>query len=389
MNPDFTSIDLLAERAKKRIPRFVYEYLVGGCHSNVCVRKNTDELRQVELKPYYLREFGGASLETTIFGRKYSAPFGISSIGLQGLIWPRATEILARSAREHNVPFMLSTVATASIETIGEITEGDFWFQLYHPVEQNFRNALLDRASAAGCQTLVLLADTPAPGFRPHDIRNGLALPPRMSVRNILQMLLRPAWCLGQLAAGKPEFRTLKPYLPDRPNMKDFAAFWRKTFDGRLTEDKVRSLRDRWDGRIVIKGLVEPEEVEKAVSIGIDGVIISNHGGRQIDLGEPTISSLQKLSNSFRDRIVVMMDSGIRTGGDIAASIASGADFCFLGRTPMFAVAALGEAGGDHVMELLKYSLKQVMEQIGCERIADLPQHLVRSNGKGNGVHAP
>ena len=159
--------------------------------------------------------------------------------------------------------------------------------------------------------------------------------------------------------------------------MKDFPAFWRKTFDGRLTESRVRSIREKWDGRIVIKGIVEPEEMEKAVKIGVDGVIISNHGGRQIDLGQSAIRSLQSLVAEFHDRILIMMDSGIRTGGDVAAAIASGAQFCFLGRTPMFSLAALGEAGGEHVVELLKYSLQQVMEQIGCERISDLPEHLV------------
>ncbi len=377
MNRAYTSVDALIERARKRIPQFVFEYLAHGCHSNVCVRKNTDQLREVELRPFYMREFSGATLKTKLFDREYDAPFGISPIGLQGLIWPRATEILAAAAKNHNVPFILSTVATASLEDVGEITGGDFWFQLYHPADESFRDALLDRAKAAGCHTLVLLADTPTPAFRPHDIRNGLALPPKMSLRNIGQMLLRPRWCAGQLRAGKPEFKTLNPYLPIKPNMKDFPAFWRKTFDGRLTESRVRSIREKWDGRIVIKGIVEPEEMEKAVKIGVDGVIISNHGGRQIDLGQSAIRSLQSLVAEFHDRILIMMDSGIRTGGDVAAAIASGAQFCFLGRTPMFSLAALGEAGGEHVVELLKYSLQQVMEQIGCERISDLPEHLV------------
>lgn len=380
MNPAYASIDSLAERAKKRVPRFVYEYLVGGCHSNVCVKKNTSEIREVELKPYYLRDIAGASLKTTIFGKEYDAPFGIAPIGLQGLIWPGATEILAKSARDHNVPFVLSTVATASIETVAEITEGEFWFQLYYPIDQSVRDALLGRAAAAGCKTLVILADTPIPGFRPHDIRNGLSLPPRMTMRNVAQMLCRPSWCMGQLATGKPEFQTLKPYLPRRPNTKDFAKFWVKTFDGRLTAANVRSLRDQWPGRIVIKGIVEPEDFEQAISIGIDAAIISNHGGRQIDLGQSTIKSLAGLVDSFQDKIPIMMDSGIRTGGDIAAAIASGAKFCFLGRTPMFAVGALGKQGGEHVMQLLKRSLRQVMEQIGCEKIDDLPKHLVISH---------
>ena len=203
----FPSIEHLRERARRRIPRFAFEYLEGGCNSEVNLRRNTDEIREVQLKPWYLRDYPGSDQRTELFGKTYAAPFGVSPIGLQGLVWPRATEILAEAAHAHDVPFILSTVGTASIETVAEITEGDAWFQLYHPAEDALRDKLLDRASAAGLGVLVILADTPTFAYRPKEIKNGLSIPPKMSARNVMQMMLRPSWSFGQLAAGAPSSR--------------------------------------------------------------------------------------------------------------------------------------------------------------------------------------
>jgi L-lactate dehydrogenase (cytochrome) len=185
---------------------------------------------------------------------------------------------------------------------VAEITGGKAWFQLYHPAEPELRDKLLDRAREAGFPVLVILADTPTFAYRPKEIRNGLSIPPRMSLRNILQMMMRPSWCLGQLAAGAPQFQTMKPYIPKGLNMKHLGLFMNKTFSGRLSADKIKAIRERWPGKLVVKGIVTPEDAELALQLGADGLIVSNHGGRQLDAGDSTIRSLAALQREFGSR---------------------------------------------------------------------------------------
>lgn len=377
LNPQYPDIPFLREKARKRIPRFAFEYLDHGCNADINLHRNTAEIRGIQLKPYYLRDFKGATLETELFGHTYSAPFGVSPIGLQGLMWPGATEILAKAAFDHHLPFILSTVATASLEKVSEITEGKAWFQLYHPAEEKLRNDLLRRAQTAQYQVLVILADTPAFGYRPKEIKNGLSLPPRMTMNNIWQMLTHPNWSLQTLRAGAPFFETLRPYIPKRTSLKHLGQFMNKTFDGRLSEERLKSLRDLWPGKLVLKGVASKEDVEKCLSVGVDGVIVSNHGGRQLDHGESSVEALRSIAQAFSGKMTLMMDSGIRTGPDIASCLAVGADFTFLGRSFMYGVAALGEKGGEHTIHLLKKQLQQVLEQVGCEKVTDLKNHLV------------
>ena len=382
MDVRYPSIEMLAERAKRRMPGFAYDYLTGGCFSDINLARNTKEIRDIQLRPYYLRKFNGASQQTTLFGKTYDAPFGIAPVGLQGLMWPKSCEILAEAAKQHNIPFCLSTVGTASIETISEITEGDFWFQLYHPKANELRDKLLERAAQAGCKTLVLLADTPTFAYRPKEIRNGLSIPPQMTLANLLQIATHPRWAIEQLFAGSPEFKTMKPYIPNGLNMQHLGLFMNKTFSSRLTEDKIKAVRDQWKGNLVIKGIVNPEDAELAIRLGADGLIVSNHGGRQLDCGESTIKPLTELAKKYSDKVTLMMDGGIRSGVDIASSLASGAKFTFLGRAPMFGACAMGAKGGNQALEILKRQIQQVMEQVGCEKIEDFPQHLIDQSSK-------
>ena len=376
-NSEYPSIEHLRQKARRRIPGFAFDYLEGGCNSNINLHRNTADIRKVQLRPYYIGDYAGSDQRTQLFGETYDAPFGIAPIGLQGLIWPRACEFLAEAAAVHNIPFCLSTVGTASIEKIAEITGGRAWFQLYHPVEEDLRNKLIARAADAQLPVLVVLADTPTFGYRPKEIRNGLSIPPRMTLRNILQMLTHPAWCAGQLAAGKPEFATMKPYVPKGLNMKHLGLFMNRTFSGRLNEDRIKALRDLWKGKLVVKGIVTEEDAEKVIALGADGIIASNHGGRQLDAGESTIKPMTHLAKRYGDQITVMLDSGIRGGPDIACALASGAKFTFLGRSFMYGVGALGKRGGLHTIFMLKRQLQQVMEQLACERVADFPHHLI------------
>ncbi|PCJ94482.1 MAG: alpha-hydroxy-acid oxidizing enzyme [Flavobacteriaceae bacterium] len=377
-NTKYPSIKDLRNKAKKKIPKFAFEYLDGGCNEDVNLDKNTSELRKVEMKPYYLTKHTKSVMKTTLFGHEYDAPFGIAPIGLQGLMWPNSPEILAKAAFEHNIPFVLSTVTTSSIERIGEITEGNAWFQLYHPAENSLRDDIIKRAAAADYPVLVLLCDVPTFGFRPRDIRNGLAMPPRMSIKNILQVMGRPEWAMKTLIHGQPNFATLKPYMPADLDLKQLGKFMDQTFSGRLNEEKIAPIRDMWKGKIVLKGVASEKDTETAIKLGLDGIVVSNHGGRQLDAGQSTIKPLVPIADKYGDKIKVMMDSGLRSGPDIARTLASGAEFAFLGRSFMYGVSALGNQGGNHTISLLKTELQQVMEQICCERVEDFPNHLIK-----------
>ncbi|WP_020571573.1 alpha-hydroxy acid oxidase [Neolewinella persica] len=375
--PAYPSIDDLRKKAIRRIPRFAFEYLDGGCNENINLHRNTADLREVQLLPHYLRDFNGASLKTELFGIEYDAPVGISPIGLQGLIWPNATEILAKAAMKHNIPFCLSTVATSDIETVGKITDGKAWFQLYHPTENDLTDDLLKRAHNAGVPVLVILCDVPTFGFRPNDIRNGLAMPPKMSIRNFIQIFGKPNWALRTLFNGQPEFANLTPYMPKGLDMQQLGKFMDQTFTGRLNAAKIERIRERWKGKIVLKGVANEADAAEAIRLGLDGIIVSNHGGRQLDAGEASIHPLQRIAKKYGDQIVVMQDSGLRTGPDIARSMASGAKFTWMGRSFMYGTAALGDKGGNHTIAMLKMQLQQVMEQLCCERVEDLPSHLI------------
>ncbi len=378
INSKYPSVQDLRQKAERKIPKFAFEYLDGGCNEDVNLHKNTSDIREVELLPYYLRNHIKSDMKTELFGHTYDAPFGIAPVGLQGLMWPNAPEILAKAAFDHNIPFILSTVTTSSIERIAEITEGQAWFQLYHPTEDSMRDAIIKRADAAGCPVLVILCDVPSFGFRPRDIRNGLAMPPKMSVKNILQIMTKWEWALKTLVHGQPSFETLKPYMPKNLDLKQLGNFMNQTFSGRLNEEKIKPIRDMWKGKLVLKGVANEADAEVAVRLGLDGIIVSNHGGRQLDAGESTIKPLVRIAKEYGDQIKVMMDSGLRSGPDIARTLASGAEFTFMGRSFMYGVAALGSQGGNHTISLLKAELQQIMEQICCEDVKDFPNHLIK-----------
>ena len=372
INHKYPSVADLRKRSRSKIPKFAFEYLDGGCNDDVNLKKNTQRIRDIELKPKYLVDYDKPTLKAELFGHIYDAPFGISPIGLQGLMWPKSPEILAKAAFDHNVPFVLSTVTTASIERIAEITEGKAWFQLYHPAKESVTKDILKRAEVAECPVLVILADVPSFGYRPRDIRNGLSMPPKMTLTNIVNAIKRPHWLFQTIINGQPSFETLKPYMPKKLNLSQLAKFMDATFQGRLNEEKIKKIRDLWKGKLVLKGAESIEDVEMACQLGLDGVIVSNHGGRQVDVGQATIDSIKTIAPLYKDKITLMMDSGIRGGADVARAMSTGIDFSFMGRTFMYGVSALGKKGGYHTISMLKTQLTQIMEQLSCSQVKDI-----------------
>ena len=377
-NSQYPSIRDLKKKAKQRIPKFAFDYLEGGCNEDVSLFRNKSDLQDIILMPQYLKKHHGCDMSVNLFGHTYDAPVGIAPIGLQGLIWPNSPEILAKAALKHNIPFILSTVSTSSIERIAELSEGRAWFQLYHPTDNRLRDDIIKRIAIAQCPVLVVLVDVPSFGYRPRDIKNGLAMPPKMSVRNVLQAIANPGWSIETLRAGIPGFATLKPYMPENLNLSRLGQFMNATFTGRVDVDKIAPIRDMWKGALVLKGVVSEEDAQKAIALGADGIIVSNHGGRQLDAAQSTIKSLKNLSDKYGKQIKIMVDGGLRSGPDISRALASGAEFTFMGRPFMYGVGALGKKGGDHTISILKIQLLQIMEQLGCEKVRDFPQHLIQ-----------
>ncbi len=379
INVKYPSVEHLRLRAKQRMPRFAYDYLTEGCNEDINLHKNISDIRQIEVLSKYLTDYRESSIKKELFGETYDAPFGISAVGLQGLMWPNSPQILAATAREHNVPFMLSTVTTMSIEECAELTNGKFWFQLYYPKNEEFRKDILKRAWDNGCRVLCLLSDVPTFGYRPKDIYNGLGMPPAMYVRNILNACTKPAWGIETLQqGGMPRFKSLEKYMPEKMDLQQLGMFMDDFFDGKLTVDRIKGIQDIWPGKIVIKGLSSPEDAVTALELGVDGVIVSNHGGRQLDAGPSSIATLKPILDILKGKMTVMMDGGMRNGPDIANVLASGADFVFLGRPWMYGVGALGAKGGDQVAQILKREFLQVMQQLNCDKVENLTDFLIK-----------
>ncbi len=378
-HPQYPSVVDLRRKAKTRVPKFAFDYLEGGCNEELNLSRNENDFDQIFLKPRYLQTTGDIDMSTELFGIKYKAPFGVSPIGLQGLMWPNAPEILAKASARHGIPYTLSTVSTSSIERIAEVSEGTAWFQLYHPTEDKLRDDILQRLKQAQYPVLVVLVDVPSFGLRYKEIKSGLSMPPKMNISNIFQAMLRPTWGIKTLQHGIPSFATLKPYMDKGLDLSQLGQFMNRTFTGKVTFEKIKAIRDIWQGPLVLKGITTEEDMDEAIQLGVDGVIVSNHGGRQIDAGESSINSLIRLASNpvYKEKIKIMLDGGIRSGVDIARAHAVGADFSFMGRPFMYGVGALGDEGGNHTINMFKTHLCQVMQQLSIDKIEDFPKRLL------------
>ncbi|WP_140937306.1 alpha-hydroxy acid oxidase [Sphingobacterium lumbrici] len=376
----YPSIADLKKKAKKRIPKFAFDYLEGGCNEELNLARNESDFDDILLKPQYLHVADDIDMSVELFGRRYSAPFGISPVGLQGLMWPNAPEILAKAAAKHDIPYILSTVSTSSIERIAEVSDGKAWFQLYHPTENRLRDDILKRLKDVECPVLVVLVDVPSFGLRYREIKSGLSMPPKMNISNILQAMVCPTWGIKTLQHGIPSFATLKPYMEKGLDLAQLGQFMNRTFTGKVNVEKVKAIRDIWTGPLVLKGITTDEDMQAAIAVGADGVIVSNHGGRQIDAGESSIHSLIKLASNpmYKEKIKIMLDGGIRSGVDLARAHAVGSDFNFMGRPFMYGVGALGDEGGENTINLFKAQLYQVMQQLSLENIEQLPTRLIK-----------
>lgn len=339
-----------------------------GTGDERAVTRNLERIADVTLVPEFCKGELKPDISTTLFGKGYATPFGVAPVGLTGLMWPHAEQILASTAQKYRFPYSLSTVASQTPETIGPITGDMGWFQLYPPRDKAVRDDLLERAKAQGFTTLLVTADVPTPSRRERTQRAGLAMPPQITPRFIYQALIHPAWTTATLRAGLPSLKTLEPYA-DSTNMADVMKYVGHSIGGTFSWAYLKEIRERWDGPIVLKGVLSVNDVERAIDMGVDGMGISNHGARQFNGAPAAIDVLPTMAERFGDKTTIIFDSGVRSGLDILRAIALGADFVLLGRAFMYGVAALGKLGGDHVADILIDDLKNNMVQIGIDRL--------------------
>ncbi|MCW3782106.1 alpha-hydroxy acid oxidase [Defluviimonas salinarum] len=381
----FPCIDDLARKAARRIPEFAHEYLIGGIGREATLARNRAALDAVLFDPCYLPEAlaNRPYMGVELLGRRYDLPFGVSPLGLSGLMWPRAVDILAKAAAKANIPFGLSHFGTTHMSDAFAIAGRNAWFQFYAARDPGIRAAMLDEIEATGFEVLIVTIDIPSATRRDRELRVGLSVPPRITPRTLWQIATHPRWALAMALTGKPEFKNLLPYIPTGLSMAEEARFLTDVIEGHVTRDILRGLRKRWKGKLVVKGIINANDAEAALDCGADAIWVSNHGGRQLDATCASVEALPKIRAAVGPQATVIADSGPRTGLDIARMIASGADFVFLGRPFVYAVAALGRKGGDHAIHILREELRGAMAQIGCAAVRDLPKYLLGDETSG------
>lgn len=369
----YPAIQDLAEKARRRIPPVAWDYLNSGTGDEHLLDRNVSAFQNINFLPRFCKGPFNADVETTIFGKTYQAPIGIAPVGLSGLMWPRVEHFLAASAHRLQIPFCLSTVATETPESVGPHVGQMGWFQLYPPKDYDLRTSLLKRARDSGFHTLVVTADVPMASKRERTRRAGMSVPPRLTPRMFWQGLTHPTWSYHTLKHGIPRLRTVEHYTNNN-DMKFVSGFVGNRLGGTLDWDYCRELKDEWQGPVVLKGILNPDDALKTVEIGLDGLIVSNHGGRQFNGATAAIDALPAIVKAVSGRIPVMFDSGIRTGLDIMRAIFLGADFVFAGRPFFYGVAAIGKYGGDHAAHIFIDDLKNNMVQLGAQNLQEIRQ---------------
>ena len=367
----YQTVDDLRRRARRRTPRFAWEYLDSGEGDERASARNTEVLQRVLLTPQFLKGELEPDVSTELFGVRCALPVGVAPVGLTGLIWPGADVALAETAARCRIPYVASTVNTADIAVAGPRAGGMGCFQLYPPRDAGVRQDLLRRAQEAGFTVLVVTADVPARARRERQTRERVSMPPRITPRHVSQAVLRPAWTLGLLRHGLPRFHTLEPYV-DRATLRELAGFVGASLGGSLSWDYLAETCEQWAGPVVVKGILHPDDAERCVDTGADAVVVSNHGGRQLDAAPAAIEALGPVVDRIGGRVPVLFDGGIRSGLDIARALALGADFTFSGRAFMYGLCALGARGAEFVFTMFEQQLTTVLHQLGCEHLEQL-----------------
>ena len=368
----YPAISDLRAGAKKRIPPFVWEYLDSATGDERTKMRNQARLSRVGLTPSVLHGEFTPDLSTTFLGQSLPLPFGISPIGMSGLIWPNAEELLAKSAASIGIPYTLSTVAAQAPEDLAPHLGENAWFQMYPPRDEAIRIDMLERVKTAGFKTLVLTVDVPVASRRERQTRSGLTNPPKLTPRLLVQVLQKPAWALGTMRHGMPHMKMLDKYSTPAAECLSSTAHVGYLLRTSPDWDYVKWLRDAWDGPFIVKGILRPDDATALEKIGLDAIWVSNHAGRQFDAAPTTIDRLPKIKAATK--LPIIFDSGIEGGLDILRALASGADFVMLGRAWHYALGALGDKGPAHLVDILAKDLAANMGQLGAKTLFELPE---------------
>lgn len=368
----------LRRKASRRVPGFAWEFFIGGIGAELCLQRNRAALDAIRLSPRYVRAPFAPEMSVDLMGRRYAMPFGVCPMGLTSLVWPGSERALAAAAKAANIPYGLSSFASATMEEIAEIAGPNAWFQHYVTNRPEIEADILARVRTAGYETLIVTVDIPAETKRDRDIRNGLSMPPKFDFRTVMQVAACPRWAWETWRGGIPQLAILGRYVPEGASMDERGAFMDAVMEGNVGPERLKQIRDAWPGKLVVKGVLGAADAEECRRIGADGIVVSNHGGRQLDPAPAPVEVLREVRGAAGPGIALIADSGVTSGFDIARVLAAGADFVMLGRAFLMGVAALGAPGAAHVVEILRTELRSTMGQIGAERVAEMPGFLAK-----------
>ena len=358
--------------ARRRLPHFLFEYIDGGCYAEVTLRRNIADLESIALRQRVLTDVSALDPSTELFGQRQDLPVVLAPIGLAGMNARRGEVQAARAANKAGVPFCLSTVCACPIAEVRSASDRPFWFHLYMIRDRAFMRDLMAEAKSAGCTALVFTVDMPVPGSRYRDYRSGLAGASGVmgSARRTLQAMLRPAWAYDVGVRGRPhQLGNVAPVLGKNTGLEDFFAWMRNNFDPTVSWRDLEFIRESWDGPLIIKGVLDVEDARAATQLGADGIVVSNHGGRQLDGVPSTARALPPIADAVGDRITVLADGGVRSGLDVVRMLALGAKGVMLGRAWVYALGAAGESGVTHMLQLIDAEMRVAMALTACTSI--------------------
>ena len=360
------------EAARRRLPPFLFHYIDGGAYAEYTLKRNVEDLSSIALRQRVLKDMTQLDLSTEIFGEQLSLPVALSPVGLTGMYARRGEVQAAMAADKKGIPFTMSTVSVCPIEEVTPKINRPMWFQLYVLRDRKFMQNVLERAKAAGCSTLVFTVDMPVPGARYRDAHSGMS-GPNAAMRRYLQACTHPQWAMDVGLLGRPhDLGNVSKYLGKAIGLEDYIGWLGNNFDPSISWKDLEWIRDFWDGAMVIKGILDPQDAKDAVRFGADGIVVSNHGGRQLDGVMSTATALPKIADAVKGDIKILVDSGIRNGLDVVRMLALGADLCMLGRAFVYALAADGEAGVTNLLNLIDKEMRVAMTLTSANRIQDI-----------------
>ena len=360
------------EAARRRLPPFLFHYIDGGAYAEYTLKRNVEDLSSIALRQRVLKDMTQLDLSTEIFGEQLSLPVALSPVGLTGMYARRGEVQAAMAADKKGIPFTMSTVSVCPIEEVTPKINRPMWFQLYVLRDRKFMQNVLERAKAAGCSTLVFTVDMPVPGARYRDAHSGMS-GPNAAMRRYLQACTHPHWAIDVGLLGRPhDLGNVSKYLGKAIGLEDYIGWLGNNFDPSISWKDLEWIRDFWDGAMVIKGILDPQDAKDAVRFGADGIVVSNHGGRQLDGVMSTATALPKIVDAVKGDIKILVDSGIRNGLDVVRMLALGADLCMLGRAFVYALAADGEAGVTNLLNLIDKEMRVAMTLTSANRIQDI-----------------